>query len=243
MRRGLAHSADIYLLSTARGQQARKHLQPPPPPPHALPGLPRSPQGLWCCDGGRVPWSYWVVFSWGTRRPVWALAGAPGPACTMLPASGPASGPASDMDCGPGLQVASPQQEHIADIHCHLSPSLGWHPGPGSPCQGLSVLPRSNPATPNPHHWPSCVYSLYQNSQKKFPFAIWFPPAPRLVQHSGQMVFPMTLSGKERKKIRGRVLLGYRHWWCPRPGQSAETKAADSRVGLPTATWNSISQL
>lgn len=167
MRRGLACSADIYLLSAARVQQAgnicrpRRPLLMPPRGCHAPPGVSGAvmgveypgPTGLFSHGGPGDLFELWL------GHPVL-------PALCCLP---PVLPPTWTVALGCRWLLSS---RDTLLIHCRLSPSLGWHPGPGSPRQGLSVVPRSSPATPNPHHWPSCVYSVYQNSRKKFPFAI-----------------------------------------------------------------------
>lgn len=141
----------------------------PAAPSLCHPGLPHFPWGLWCCDGGRVPTGPTGLFSHGGPGDLFQLwlGHQVLPALHCLPLVLP---PTRTVVLCYGWLL--PGMDTLL-IRCHLSPYLSpfapgwifwWHPGPSSPSRGLSMLPMSNPATPNPHHWLSRVYSVSQNS-------------------------------------------------------------------------------
>lgn len=131
------------------------------------PGLPHSPWELWCCDSSRVHWSHWVAFSWGSGSLFQLWLGHPAlPALSCLPLVLPVAWTVV-LCCGWLLLSTDALLKHCCLPPTSFAFALGWiswwYPGPGSPCQVLSVVPRSDPATANLHHWPGCVYSVSQN--------------------------------------------------------------------------------
>lgn len=67
MRWGLACSTGIYFLAAGHIQHAENICSQTDPSLYPTPCWHALPQELWCSDGGQVPTSHCVVFSWGTR--------------------------------------------------------------------------------------------------------------------------------------------------------------------------------